>query len=120
MNSGNTVLDELREKINEAELQLSDAQRRAETLRIACAEVEAVISSVTGPTPSTSKAVRVVISESRQVWTVSGLTEALARRGWSPHGVTPDATIRTALYRLKKAGVIEVVNRGRYRIAENR
>jgi hypothetical protein len=122
----NAVLEGLRHKIMEAESQVQEAQRRVEALRIAYAEVEALLTgvAVTGnvtdpirtPTPRSSDAVRIVMAENPRVWNVAELTAELRRRGWMPKGANPDASLRATIHRLGKIGTIEVVERGRYRI----
>ncbi|MHB1731938.1 MAG: hypothetical protein ACYCU8_00520 [Ferrimicrobium acidiphilum] len=120
MDSGSVVLDKLREKIEEAELRLSDAKRRAATLRLAYVEVKELIVGVTGPTPRIGEAVTIIMSESPRIWTIPDLEAALAERGWSLYGADPNGALRGALCRLKKAGIIEPAKYGSYRIVQNR
>lgn len=125
--NSNAVLEGLRHKIVEAESQAEEAKRRVDALRIAYVEVEALLTGVavtenitdsirTTPTPNSSEAVRLVMTENPRVWNVAELTDELNRRGWMPKGANPDATLRATVHRLGKVGTIEVVDRGRYRI----
>lgn len=124
--NSNTVLEGLRHKIMEAESQAEEAKRRVDALRIAYVEVEALLTgvavtenvtdSIPTSTPSSSEAVRLVMTEKPRVWNIAELTAELNRRGWMPKGANPDATLRATVHRLGKAGTIEVVDRGRYRI----
>ncbi len=126
----NAVLEGLRHKIVEAESQAEEAKRRVDALRIAYVEVEALLmgvavtenvtDSIRTSTPNSSEAVRLVMTENPRVWNVSELTAELNRRGWMPKGANPDATLRATVHRLGKAGTIEVVDRGRYRILTDR
>lgn len=119
------ILEGLRKKLAEAEAQAEESLRRAEALRIACAEVEDLVKDAAihrdvvpaASAPSSSEAVRIVMTEDPRIWRSSELLAELNRRGWPPTGANPDATLRSAIQRLCKAGTVETVDRGRYRVA---
>lgn len=131
MSSGDrtALLKILRTKIAEAEAVVEEAQRRVDGLRIAYAELEAFLKSETrlpslgSPTegaeesaPSSSEAVRRVMSQDHRVWGIGELLDALEERGWMPTGVNPGATLRATVHRLSKAGEIVMIERGRYQM----
>ena len=128
--NSNAVLEGLRHKLVEAESQAEEAKKRVDALRIAYVEVEALLTgvavtenvtdSIRTSTPSSSEAVRLVMTENPRVWTVSELTTELNKRDWMPKGADPRATLRATVHRLGKAGTIEAVDRGRYRILTDR
>ncbi len=131
MSSGDrtALLKILRTKIAEAEAVVEEAQRRVDGLRIAYAELEAFLKSETrlpspgSPTagveesaPSSSEAVRRIMSEDRRVWSIGELLDAFHERGWLTTGTNPGATLRATVHRLSKAGEIIMIERGRYQM----
>lgn len=112
------ALARLEQKIRMAEQELADAERNLELLRGAYEELELVISA--GHKRQTlTETIRAILSEYPRPWSAPELADAVTKRHCPIHGVNPDATLRTALCRLKKAGVIELAARGRYRIVQN-
>jgi hypothetical protein len=111
------VLERLQDRIREAEQQLKEVQARIDALRLAYAEVESILGLTTYSPPSASQALQSIMEEDARIWTMPELVEELHKRNWYPRGSRPDATLRSALVRLKQAGIVEVVNRGRYRIS---
>ena len=73
---------------------------------------------VSGKGPSLSEAIQIVM-QTRPVhaWNAAEIEVELTSRGWMPSGTKPVATLRAAVFRLNKGGLIDNVERGRYRLA---
>ena len=61
--------------------------------------------------------VQVMESDDRAAWAVAELLEAMQHRGWQTNSLEPINTVRTAISRLVKRGVLERVGVGSYRLA---
>ncbi|WP_298339800.1 hypothetical protein [Ferrimicrobium sp.] len=68
--------------------------------------------------PSLSEAVQIVMrTRPTHDWNAAEIEAELTNQDWMPTGTKPMATLRAALFRLNRGGVIENVERGRYRLA---